>query len=74
MVVTCVFFRRPADQHVRLNFNDVGKDVDRRSYERIYDVVHGIPRYVTIFFVSSFHHVCLKLDKTAAHSNYSISL
>lgn len=34
----------PAYQHVELNFNDVGKGVDRRSYMKIYEVVNGIPR------------------------------
>lgn len=40
---------RPAYQHVQLNYNDVGKGVDRRSYEGIYNVVDGIPRFVTLF-------------------------
>lgn len=34
----------PAYKQVELNFNDVGKGVDRRSYLGIYNVVDGIPR------------------------------
>ncbi|KAL9987179.1 hypothetical protein ACROYT_G001438 [Oculina patagonica] len=34
----------PAYKHVELNFNNVGKGLDRRSYEGIYDVIDGIPR------------------------------
>lgn len=33
-----------AYKHVELNFNDVGKGVDRRSYLGIYKVVKGLPR------------------------------
>ncbi|XP_073244598.1 transient receptor potential cation channel subfamily M member-like 2 isoform X3 [Porites lutea] len=34
----------PAYKHVELNFNDVGRGVDRRSYQGVYEVVNGVPR------------------------------